>query len=68
MEYRLEKKQEQDTLKAQVRTLQEEIARLRTEPTNIERVDVLNGLPPDSVVQFLKRSAAIVIVKVGKLT
>ena len=59
MEYRLEKKHEQDILKAQVRTLQEEIATLRTEPTNIERVDVLNGLPPDSVVQFLKRSAAL---------
>ena len=55
MQYRVKKKAEQDILKMKLEAAQKEIAILRSTGSSAREINVMDMLPPDSVVEFLKR-------------
>ena len=55
MQYRVKKKAEQDALKMKLDAAQKEIAILQSTGSSSREINVMDRLPPDSVVEFLKR-------------
>jgi hypothetical protein len=55
MEYRLQKMREETVLQKKLDTAREEVAVLRAEAMNGNQISIMDGLPPDSVVENLQR-------------
>ena len=55
MEYRLQKKREGALLQTKLDAAQEEVAVLRAEAKNGDQINIMDRLPPDSVVESLQR-------------
>jgi hypothetical protein len=61
MEYRVQKKREEVLLQTKLDAVQEEVAVLRAEANNSGQINIMDMLPPDSVVEFLQRLVLILI-------
>jgi len=61
MEYRVQKKKEDVLLQTKLDAVQEEVAVLRAEANNSGQINIMDMLPPDSVVEFLQRLVLILI-------
>jgi hypothetical protein len=61
MEYRVQKKREEVLLQTKLDAVQEEVTVLRVEANNSGEINIMDMLPPDSVVEFLQRLVLILI-------
>jgi hypothetical protein len=61
MEYRVQKKREEVLLQTKLDAVQEEVTVLRAEANNSGEINIMDMLPPDSVVEFLQRLVLILI-------
>ena len=55
MQYQIKKRAEKDAMKMKLDAAQKEIAILRSTGSSSRQINVMDKLPPDSVVEFLKR-------------